>query len=52
MGVLGMQAHPQAFQVNARARMILVLVTPIWILQTRPRVEQVGVMLQTCPRVL
>jgi hypothetical protein len=46
------QVCPQVTQVHPRARMLLVLLTPTWILQTCPRVGQVGVMLQTYTQVL
>jgi hypothetical protein len=46
------QVCPQVTQVHPRARMLLVLLTPTWILQTCPQVGQVGVMLQTYTQVL
>jgi hypothetical protein len=46
------QAHPRVSQVHPRAGMSLVLLTPAWTLQTRPRFGWVGMMLQTHTRVL
>jgi len=39
--VLGMLVPLKASQIHQRARMILVILTPTWILQTSPRVGRV-----------
>jgi len=42
---MSVSTRPQAFQVHPQAGMMLVLLTPTWILQICHRVERVGVML-------
>jgi hypothetical protein len=47
-----MLVRPRAPQARPRAHMLLVLLTPTWILQTCHRVGRVGMMLQTYTQVL
>ena len=42
---MSVSTRPQASQVHPQAGMMLVLLTPTWILQICQRVERVGVML-------